>query len=110
MDPDVVVEIIQSSKAHSFGARAYDYQIHRLLGKVFAQAGRQRVTGPILIKGPPPYAFEAMPAEPQAQPLTGSAPQGDASDRAADSETHPASGPAPTETEAPANVNNNGEQ
>jgi len=76
VDPDVVVEIIQASKAHSFGARAYDYQIHRMLGKVFAQAGRQRVTGPIRIKGPAPYAFEAIPQEPTAQPPTSGAADG----------------------------------
>ncbi len=110
VDPDVVVDVIQSSKAHSFGARAYDYQIHRLLGKVFAQAGHQHVTGPILIKGPAPYAFEVMPAESQVQPPTGSTLQGEASDRETETELHPASGPAATETEALADRNNNEEQ
>ena len=60
VDPDVVVDIIQASRAHSFGARTYDYQIHRLLGRVFAEAGKQRVTTPIRIKGPAPYRFEKI--------------------------------------------------
>ena len=49
--------------------RAYDYQIHRLLGKVFAQAGRQRISGPIWIKGPAPYVFEVIGHEPNGQSL-----------------------------------------
>ncbi len=60
VDPDVVVDVIQASKAHSFGARTYDYQIHRLLGRVFAQAGKQRITTPIRLKGPTPYRFEEI--------------------------------------------------
>jgi ATP-dependent Clp protease ATP-binding subunit ClpB len=68
VDPDVVVDVIQSSKAHCFGARAYDYQIHRLLGRAFAQAGRQRVTGPIRIKGPAPYEFETLAGIQSTQP------------------------------------------
>lgn len=60
VEPAVVVDVIQASKAHSYGARTYDYQIHRLLGRVFALAGRQRVTGPILVKGPAPYSFERI--------------------------------------------------
>ncbi len=108
VDPDVVVEIIQASKAHSFGARAYDYQIHRLLGKVFAQAGRQRVTGPIRIKGPAPYAFEAIPKEPTAQPPTGGAADGPVSEGGFGTDAQLPS--EPVATEPGTNSNNNQEQ
>ena len=76
VDPDVVVDVIQASKAHSFGARTYDYQIHRLLGRVFAQAGRERVTTPIRIKGPAPYRFEKIKPSTDVPAPTGSPVEG----------------------------------
>jgi hypothetical protein len=108
VDPDVVVEIIQASKAHSFGARAYDYQIHRLLGKVFAQAGRQRVTGPIRIKGPAPYAFEAIPRDSTANPPTGGETEDPTSEGGSGTDVQLPS--EPVATEPGTNSNNNQEQ
>lgn len=110
VDPDVVVEVIQASKAHCFGARAYDYQIHRMLGKVFAQAGRQRVTGPIRIKGPAPYGFEAIPAEPTAQPPTGGTADGPASEGGSGTDSHPPGEPVATEPGTRDDGNNNQQQ
>lgn len=53
VEPEIIVNLVQSIRSQSFGVRPERFLIDSLLGEAFAKATKQGVNTPVIVAGPP---------------------------------------------------------